>query len=467
MSDLNVLFVYTNINGTHEETYSFGLASIVSYTKKNGYFAKVIIVKNRDDYNTLFQTLTEFKPRVVAFTSVSSQFVFVSELASDIKKLDSGIITVCGGVHTTIFPECLLEAPSLDGIFIGESELSFAEFLGHIDKNEPYTGTMNFCHVISGKLVINPLVPFIPDLDVLPYPDKTTYPYKDTVSLGGIAPFMFSRGCPFLCSYCSNHAIAKIYGIKHNNPRYRGPESSIREIEETLRQLPEIQIVWIMDDTFGLDKQWRNEFCLKYKERIEKKFYCNLRANIIDEEFIRILKDAGCCHILIGVESGNEYIRNEVMNRHMSNQQLINAFTLARKYGITTNAINIIGVPGETEEMIWDTIRLNRQLKPTSSGVNIFYPYKGTQLGDYCVKKGLFNEDEYRHFSSERRESVLNYPEEYKKKLNYYYNHWEELVYPYDIGKRMHRMWMHCIIMIMNHPRLLQVLRTIKHTVIR
>jgi radical SAM superfamily enzyme YgiQ (UPF0313 family) len=246
--------------------------------------------------------------------------------------------------------------------------------------------------------------------------------------------------------------------MKHNNPRYRSPESSIREIEETLRLFPEIRSIWIMDDTFGLDRQWRNEFCAKYKERIGIKFDCLLRANVIDEEFIRLLKDAGCYQMSIGVESGNEYIRNTVMNRKMTNQQIINAFALARKYGISTNAINIIGVPGETEEMIRDTIRLNRQLKPTSSGVNIFYPYKGTKLGDECVRQGLFSEENYRNFSRERRESVLNYPPEHKARLSYYYLHWTDLVYPYDIRQRMHSF-------IMNHPRLLSALRTIRYGV--
>lgn len=131
MSDLKVLFVYTNINGTHEETYSFGLASIVSYVKKMGYVAQVAIIKTKEDYQSYYRNFLEFNPGVVAFTSVSSQFGYVKEIANEIKRLDPSAITVCGGVHSTIFPECLLESPSLDGIFVGESELSFGEFLDH------------------------------------------------------------------------------------------------------------------------------------------------------------------------------------------------------------------------------------------------------------------------------------------------------------------------------------------------
>jgi radical SAM superfamily enzyme YgiQ (UPF0313 family) len=455
---MDVLFIYTNINGTHEETYAIGFASIVAVTKKEGHNVKVIIVKNREEYSKVFKEISIFNPRIVAFTAVSSQFNFVIEISEGIKKVRSDTITVCGGVHPTIFPECVLDAPYLDGIFRGESEYSFVEFLQKVDQNRPFKDTDNFCYNDKGKVIINPLKPFIEDLDSLPFPDKTSYPYIETVSQYGIAPFLFSRGCPFLCSYCSNHAIAKAYNRDRNTPRYRSPESSIREIEETIRDFPMIKTIWIWDDTFGINKQWRNEFCRKYKDRVGIKFDCFLRANVVDEEFIKMLKGAGCYRISFGIESGNEYVRNQIMNRKMSNEQILMAFSLAQKYGLETNAINIIGVPGETEEMIWDTIMLNRKVHPTTSGVNIFYPYKGTNLGDECFSKGLVNEEQYQNFSQERRESVLNYSEDYKRKLMYYYKNWPVLIYPYDVVLRIK-------LVLMKNPALWETLRMMKRSI--
>ncbi|MFH1995925.1 MAG: radical SAM protein, partial [Candidatus Omnitrophota bacterium] len=183
-------------------------------------------------------------------------------------------------------------------------------------------------------------------------------------------------------------------------------------------------------------RKWRKEFCQRYKKDIGLPFGCLLRANVVDEEFIRLLKAAGCYRIEIGIESGNDYIRNDVMRRGMSNEQVIRAFALARSAGIETNAINIIGTPGEDEEMIWDTIRLNRLVRPTTSSVNIFYPYRGTKLGDDCFEKGLVDKNLYGDFSNERRETVLNYPDAYKKKLLHYSRNWEALVYPFDLKRR-------------------------------
>ncbi|MDD1667396.1 MAG: B12-binding domain-containing radical SAM protein [Methanomicrobiales archaeon] len=455
---MKVLFVYTNINGTHEETYSFGLASLVAVALRAGHTARVCIVKTAGESAGLYDTLAGFQPRVVAFTSVSSQFRSVRELAAGVRERSPETIIVCGGVHTTIFPHALRDAPALDGIFRGESEPAFLEFLDRIEGGLPFTGTPNFVYRSGDTIVENPLNPLVADLDSLPFPDKTTYPYIETVSRDGIAPFLFSRGCPFSCSYCSNHAIARVYGLKANRPRYRSPESCIREIEETLRQFPSIRRVWIMDDIFGLDREWRTEFCRLYRERIPVSFDCLLRANVVDEEFIRILRDSGCYRVSFGVESGNEYIRNEVMNRKMSNDQILRAFELCHKYGLETNAINIIGIPGETEEMIRDTIRLNRALRPTTSGVNIFYPYRGTVLGDSCFARGLVDEEKYDDFSSERRESVLAVPEPFRERLKYYRENWDTLVYPHDVKRRVKSL-------LMKNPALWEGLRRMKRSV--
>lgn len=435
---MKVLLIYTNINGFHEDCYSLGLASIVSVARRSGHETSVLIVRTKGEYSEVLAEIAKFKPEVVGFSSVSSQFSFIKEIALLVKKRFPNIITVCGGVHPTINPDCILETDFLDAIFVGEAENSFVEFLKKIEDKESYKNIENLAYVNAGKLVVNRLKPLISNLDILPYPDKERYPFADTLKILGYAPFFFSRGCPYLCSYCSNHAIAKRYNLSRNLPRYRSPESSIREIEETISRFS-VKTILVGDDVFGLDRRWREEFCERYKKRVKIKFFCLLRADLIHEEFIRLLKDAGCYRISIGIESGNEYIRDVVMSRKMADKKIIKAFEMLHRHKLQTNATNIIGVPGETEKMIWDTIKLNRRVNPTSSGVNIFYPYKGTRLGDYCFKMGLVNEDLYRSFSNERREAILDYPEYYKKRLTYYRDNWESLVYPFDFKRHLLR----------------------------
>lgn len=435
---MNVLLVITNINGFHEVPYSFGLGSIASYIKSKGHNIKIISVCKKTEYEKLLGEVRLFNPRVVGFSSVSSQYDVVKELAKLIKDIDKDIIVVCGGAHPTLYPSAISESDSIDCFFIGESEIAIGDFLGEVENNTDYRSVNNLAYKKDGKVIVNHLNPLIQNLDILPYPIKDSL-YEEFIKINRCAPFFFSRGCPYSCSYCSNHAFAKTYGMSVNKPRYRSVKSCIREIKEACEKYP-FTVVWIMDDTFGVDKRWRQEFCEEYRKEINCKFICLLRVNIVDKEFIKLLKESGCYRIMFGVESGNEYVRNIIMNRNISNRQLIDAFSFCREYRIETLALNIIGVPGETEDMIRETIEFNRKIRPTNSGINIFYPYKGTKLGDYCFEKGLVDNDLYLSFSNERRQTVLKYNEEYKYKLSNYRENWEELVYPFRFKMRFMKL---------------------------
>ena len=169
---MNILFIYTNINGFHEDCYSFGLASIVSATKANGHRCRVLIVKEKRYYTKVLDEISDFRPKVVGFSSVSSQFNYVKEMSALIKAKFSDTITVCGGVHPTINPDCISETDSLNGIFVGESESSFVEFLKKIERNESYKNTNNLTYVENGSVICNKLKPLILNLDSLPFPDK-------------------------------------------------------------------------------------------------------------------------------------------------------------------------------------------------------------------------------------------------------------------------------------------------------
>ena len=320
---MRVLFVYPNINGFHYDNYHHGLASIVSVTRQANHDVEVIIITNKEQYSELLEVVRSFKPQIVGFTSVSSQFHFIKEMSSLIKNAFSSTFTVCGGVHPTIFPDALLEAKNIDGFFRGESEQSFIEFLDSLETGRPYKDTDNFVYIQEGKIIQNKLKPLVENLDLIPNPDKEIYPYEKTIKELGYAPFFFARGCPHNCSYCSNHALAKLYNRKRNYPRFRSPEICIQEIEEVICKYGNrIDFVWILDDIFGLDRKWQKEFYEKYQKRVKKKFVVLLRVEMVNEDLLVMLKKAGCFRIFFGVESGNEIIRTKLMNRWMSNQKI-------------------------------------------------------------------------------------------------------------------------------------------------
>lgn len=449
---MKVLLVITNFNGFHEIPYSFGLYSLAAYIESKGYKNKIVSINNQNDLHKFVEVLKDMNPEVVGFSSVSSQYSHIKRIAGVVKSFNSNIITICGGVHITLHPESLLETQDIDYGFVGESEVAFNDFLNAMKHNRDYLKVNNLAFRKDDDIHINSLYPLIQELDTLPFPLKDDL-FEETVLKNGYASFFFSRGCPYNCKYCSNQSLGRVYGLKRNFTRYRSAESCIEEIKAASTKFS-FNKIYIMDDTFGINKRWRKEFCDLYKKSIGKPFICLLRVNIVDEDFISMLKSAGCYRIQFGIESGNNFIRNNIMKRNISEEQIISAFQLCRKNGIQTTALNIIGTPGETEDMILDTIKLNRKIKPTASGVNIFYPYKGTPLGDECFDKGIVDEKMYNTFTNERRETVLLFPDEYKTKLKYYHSNWERLIFPYNIRKQ-------AIHLLNKKPKLYELLRNI------
>tara|TARA_Y100000590_G_scaffold287454_1_gene323606 strand:- start:850 stop:2313 length:1464 start_codon:yes stop_codon:yes gene_type:complete len=454
---MKVLFLYTNINGFHADGFGDGIAQIMSVTKKAGYDIANMQIFEKSEYSQLEDLIINYRPDVVGFTSVSSQFSYVLELTDIIKKISQKIITVCGGVHTTLYPQCVLENKNLDAVFIGESEYPFLDFLKKIENNLSWKDSDNIAYNDNGKLKKNKMRKLLSpeELELLPHPDRKTYSLDKVLQMTGLAPFHFTRGCPFTCTYCSNIGIAKVYDKARFNIRQASPEYAIQELEETIKQYPTIGPVYkiyLTDDIFGLNKKWRREFLALYREKIKIPFACLMRCDVVTEDTMQDLAKGYCYRIQFGVESGNDYIRNVVMDREMPRDTIIRAFELAKKYGVETYALNVIGVPGETKEMLMDTVKLNCEINPTASGANIFYPYKGTPLGDKSFDDGMVNIEKYNDFSNERRESVMNYSEEWLETLKYYRANWESVVYPFTYKRAVSKSYYGFKQMISNIP---------------
>jgi len=141
------------------------------------------------------------------------------------------------------------------------------------------------------------------------------------------------------------------------------------------------------------------------------------RPETIDKEIAQILGDLGTCrHISIGIEHGNDRIRREYLNRHISNERMIDAFKLLENAGIQTTSYNMIGFPTETRKEIFETIELNRRINPEIALMSFFYPYKGTPLRDICINMGLIKPNVGMVDYGE--ESILNMPQISKEEIH-------------------------------------------------
>ncbi|MCP4155022.1 MAG: radical SAM protein, partial [bacterium] len=178
-----------------------------------------------------------------------------------------------------------------------------------------------------------------------------------------------------------------------------------------------LNFIMFLDDDFLLrpEKEMR-EFHRMYKEKIALPFWIQGEAMSTTDEKIRLISDAGCISVSMGIETGNEYILKEVMKRKTAREKTINAFKIMHKYGIRTSSNVIFGVPGETRETIFDTIELVRKCEARSINSNVFAPYYGTKLREYAVEKGLL-EPGYHRALEDTQKAVLDLPSISKKEI--------------------------------------------------
>jgi radical SAM superfamily enzyme YgiQ (UPF0313 family) len=243
---------------------------------------------------------------------------------------------------------------------------------------------------------------------------------------------LLGRGCPFQCTYCSNHALSKLASGPY--VRFRSPDNIAQEIRENHEKLPSVEEVYLEVETFGVRQKWAIELCSKL-ERLNAtlpqplRFGVNLRVtpHTDYEPLFKALKRSNFRFVNIGLESGSERIRSEVLKRNYSNEDIINAVQSARRFGLQVSFLNLIGVPGETISDFYETVKMNRICLPDWHGTSIFYPYPGTELHDLCKKQGLLQggiETEV-----ERTTAVLDLPGFSKKQIQRSYIWFDYYVY--------------------------------------
>jgi radical SAM superfamily enzyme YgiQ (UPF0313 family) len=149
-----------------------------------------------------------------------------------------------------------------------------------------------------------------------------------------------------------------------------------------------VRFVLFMDDTFILQDRWLNEFMTRYKADVGLPFWCQVRANLVTDEKIALFRDAGCVSVSFGLEAGNDELRNAVLNRNMSREEILGAAEILRQHDIAFMTNNMLGLPTGNLETDFETLELNAQCRPAYANVFLFQPYPKTALGEWAYEHG-------------------------------------------------------------------------------
>lgn len=337
----------------------------------------------------LLKKIKSTQPDLVGFSCVTSMYPWVNAMAKFIKE-NFDIPIIVGGIHPTILPDLVINNPYVDFICRGEGEYALLELVDGLEKSKDVYSISNIWAKKDGMIYRNPIRPPISNLDELPFADRDIS-YKQGIFKNRLS-MIASRGCVFSCSYCVNCYLKKeIYnGVKHRFYRIRSVRSIIDEIKQ-VKSRYKIKDIHFADELFPANLEWIKEFSRLYKKEIGAPFYCLVRPNLIREEAVKLLKDAGCKVMRMGVESGDPYMLRNVLKRDVTIKQIKNSIKLIKKYNIYLEACVMFGLPGESREQAMRSMDLLLETKPNSIFTSMFTPYPRIDLAEYCFKNGFLD----------------------------------------------------------------------------
>ncbi len=360
-------------------------------------FADLGIEANEADVVEDFvKTVADYRPHLIGLSAIEVTYRLGIRLLDAVR--DSGIPTIVGGPYATFAPEIVIASPSVDMVCVGEGEGALVELCDRLASGEAITGIENLWVEQDGQVHRNPVRKPV-DLASLPRQDWSVYderrfwkPMGGKISVTGT--FEMNRGCPYTCTFCINSGLREIYDDLGGYYREQDIERLVDEMVEK-KERYNLAYVYLVAESFLTTTRERIQtFGRLYQQKVGLPFWVEARPESINDEKVGLLTEIGCEGISVGVESGNFELRKNVLGRNVTDRTIRKAFELLHGTGIRVSANNIIGFPTETREMIFDTIRLDRQLDPDSVMVSFFSPYKGATLRDLCQQLGYVEDQD-------------------------------------------------------------------------
>lgn len=364
--------------------------ALSAFLKKNNHECDVLI---QDAEPNFYNKVESCNADIIAYSLSVGEYYEAKTILEKIKKRLPEKKILVGGPFLITFPE-VIEKDFVDMTVVGDGEHPLVAILDKIKQgNDGFSDVDGVSFKRNKKIISNKRMPLIKDLTVLPIPDRDIYyaKYEELRKLK-TKPFILSRGCPYNCSYCYSAQFNNYFKKCGLYWRLRDPKQVLEEIRY-VRDTYGLKWVQFHDGTFNANKSFIKKFLRLYAKAKLPKFLINSRPENIDEEYVFLLKKAGCDRVTIGVQQGNEKFRETVANRPMKNKKIIKSCRLLKKYKIRIGIDVIFGWPGETLNLAFETIDFARKLKPDIISSNVLRFYPKTAVTNYAIKKGYLKRE--------------------------------------------------------------------------
>lgn len=376
--------------------FPLGLMYIAAVLERAGHHVQTIDmdVENLcvDDY------IRELKTREYDYFCTGGMITawnFIVFSCNYVKKIKQDVKIVVGGGIISSTPKSLLSVTGADIGCIGEGENTILDIIDAFENRKALSTVPGIVYKEGDKIVETAKRADIQDLDSLPFPawelfnvDKTysRYPSHHSIFKAKRSASIYTtRGCPFMCTFCYTEKAV----------RQRSIENVIAEIKE-LKERYGVGHLMISDDLFVVRKKRTIEFCeAMIKNKMNMTWSATGRCNIIDPEFLKIMKAAGCEFMGLGIESGSEKVLKAI-KKNQTPKQIADAVRMVCNAGIIPGGTFILGLPPETKETIRETVNTYKAINTYRNHVNRFFfatPYPGTPLYEEMKAKNRIGDE--------------------------------------------------------------------------
>jgi anaerobic magnesium-protoporphyrin IX monomethyl ester cyclase len=398
------------------------LLTVAGSLIREGYNVELLdfdLLGMKEQGKKVLEKLKEYNPDLVGVTCGSPTFNQVKGFVKVVKEFNKNILVVAGGSHPSADPEGALKESEIDIVICGEGDYTILDILKAYDSND-FSAILGIGFKNGNEVVITAKRDFIQNLDDLAMPAfelVNIHEYYVPPSFCRESPAMTietSRGCAWGCTYCTKAVFGR-------NFRYKSPQRVVDEF----KKMAEIgyKEIHVTDDMFTTSKERVKEICrLLTEQNVKITWACpnGIRADRTDEELIQLMYNAGCYRVSFGVESGNQQVLNNI-DKQQTLEQTKNAFKICNKVGMETHAYLILGLPGETEETMLQTIELAKEIKPTIAKFDILIPLPSTPLFHEWKDK-YFKVKDWDDFNYHNAKELYTHPNLSWEVLDKYYN---------------------------------------------
>ena len=361
-------------------TPCLGLFYLESYCKDIADF-KIFEGEFYSDMANLINEINEYAPDVLAVTTNTSTYPLCVQLAKETNVQ----FKFAGGYYSSYRIEEGLE--DFDIVFIGDAEVGIREFL----LGKPIDEISGIAYKDNGgKIKRNATAPLFP-LDEIPFPNHSAMQigmYQASPHREMHAPFatmMTTRGCDFKCTFC----LSAVGGMNNGKYRERSIKNVIEEVEILTKQFG-VKSIQFWDDTFTMQKERTREMC-KELSKFNINYVCNTRTDKMDDEIAEWLINSGCRGVFFGVESGDQEILDNNINKGVRNEQVVKAISSCKKVNLQTTASFIFGSIDDTTESINESIEFALQLDADFVLFNIYTAHPGTSGYNRALREGIIS----------------------------------------------------------------------------